>query len=186
MLPFSPLELHILPRQVGQRGGYVAVARDELAVVSADAEECAHVPLVAWLRPLVDRLDLVLLHTDASFTDHVAKERHLPLEELALVRVGYVALLQQSSHHPLHELRVFLRRLGIDEDVVHEDHYTSVQLVAQHTLHLSLEHSGCVLHAEGHIVRLVKAQWGRHGQHLLAGFLHRDLPEAFRQIQLAE
>jgi hypothetical protein len=51
----------------------------------------------------------MLLDADASFTDHMTKERDLLLEELALVWVGYVALFHQSTQNPLHELRVFLR-----------------------------------------------------------------------------
>ena len=116
----------------------------------------------------------------------MAEEGHLLLEELALARVGVVALLLQPSQHELHQLSVLLCCAGVDEDVIDEHHHAFVQPVTQDALHLPLESGRRVADTEGHVSRLLQSQRRGEGQQLLRLLVHRDLPEALEQVELGE
>src|ERR1700677_326708 len=138
------------------------------------------------LWPIADGLDLILLHRQPLLTDHVAQKGYLTLEELALVWMSIVAFVLEPLQHPVHQLGVLFCRLTVDEDVVDKDDHSLVQSIPQDPLHLPLKDSGSVLHTKWHAVRLIQSQRRSHCQDLLAGLFQRDLPEAFRQVHLAE
>src|ERR1700761_7719166 len=100
--------------------------------------------------------------------------------------MGVVALSLQPGQHSVDQLEMLSLGAAVNDDVVDKHVYPSVQSTLQHSPHLTLESTWCVLHTERHHRGLIQTQRRTDSHQLTALGIDGDLVEALQQIELAE
>lgn len=103
-----------------------------MMIVVDEAKERSQLCYLGWGRPLLDRTDLFLIHTDHATATAIVQEQDLFLREVAifLLHIQFV-LLQYFEHRP-QVLDVLLQRLAEYDDIIkiHYNEFIKVQNVA--------------------------------------------------------
>jgi len=92
--------------------------RHESAVVVAQAQECSHLSGVAWLRHVLDRLDLLRVCCNAVSTHQVSEEGQLSPAEVTLGWFDEHVGLPQPIKDFLQVLHMCLERAREHDDIV--------------------------------------------------------------------
>src|SRR6266581_9320175 len=88
---------YTLPGEAGQRNHDVGVLIDESPVEICESKEGLNVLDLTGLRPVLDSLDLVRRHRQASRGQYVAEVLRSVSMELALLRIGEEAMLAEPT-----------------------------------------------------------------------------------------
>ena len=100
--------------------------------------------------PFEDSVNLGLCHRDAGGIDHKAEEFGSVNIEFALFGFGVKLMFSKASKNFGNMFIVFLRSLGVNEDIVQIDYHIFVEDVGEDAIHITLESSGSIGEAEVH------------------------------------
>ena len=95
-------------------------------------------------RPFEDSVNLGLCHRDAGGIDHKAKEFSSVNIEFTFFGFGVKLMFLKVSKNFGNMFIVFLRSLGVNEDIVQIDYHIFVKDVREDAVHITLESSGSV------------------------------------------
>ena len=97
-----------------------------------------------------DSVNLGLCHRDARGIDHKAEEFSSVYVEFAFFSFGVKLMFLKASKNFGNMFIVFLRSLGVNEDIVQIDYHVFVEDVGEDAVHITLESSGSVGEAKVH------------------------------------
>jgi hypothetical protein len=83
---------------------------------------------LGWL-PIHDLPHFASIHGDTILGNSVTQELHTIQPELTFRELSIEFVISQSLHHNTKMLRMLGFALGINENIINEDHYELVQLI---------------------------------------------------------
>ena len=101
-------------------------------------------------RPFEDSINLGLGHRDTRGIDHKAEEFSSVNIKFAFFSFGIKLMFLKASKNFSNMFIMFLRSLGVNEDIIQIDYHIFVEDVREDAVHITLESSGSVGEAEVH------------------------------------
>ena len=136
--------------EMGEWNGDFGVFQNEMLIEIGKAQEGLDVFDLLGFRPILNDLDFVRGHSEATRREYTAQILDGRDMEKTLIGAGIEVMLLELSENFLDMALVFFLEVGVDEDVIQVHQYTNIEQVTKNIIHEVLESGRCIGESERH------------------------------------